>query len=148
MVAAKKILFVEDDRSLAVLYRRAFTRLGYQVELATEGTKALEVIDQAPPDLVVVDVKLTGDLNGLDLLSRILSKHRLPSIINTAYACFQDNFRSWSADAYIIKSSDLTELEQAVGRLLSSGEACLASGETRSRQMPEPISAGPAPCPA
>jgi DNA-binding response OmpR family regulator len=133
----KKILFVEDDRSLAVLYRRAFTRLGYHVDLAAEGMKALELIDKAPPDLIVVDVKLAGDLNGLEVLSRVLVNHRIPSIINTAYACFQDSFRSWSADAYIIKSSDLTELQQVVSRLLSLGESSGARGLT-----PEPMPAG------
>ncbi len=52
-------------------------------------------------------------MDGLEAMGIILSKHKgIPIIINTAYGNYKDNFMSWLADAYIIKSSDLTELKK------------------------------------
>ena len=44
---------------------------------------------------------------------------RLPVVLNSAYSSYKDNFLSWAADAYVIKSSDTGELRQAVAGLLS-----------------------------
>lgn len=119
----KRVLFVEDDPSLLFLYRRTFSRLGYEVLLANDSSQALEVFERCPPDALVVDVRLAGDRDGLDFLRKVLLIRRVPSVINTAYASYRDSFLSWAADAYVLKSSDLTELSDTVGRLLSREEA-------------------------
>jgi DNA-binding NtrC family response regulator len=46
--------------------------------------------------------------------------HKLPIILNTAYATYKENFRAWSADAYVVKSSDLTELKNTIKKVLES----------------------------
>jgi DNA-binding response OmpR family regulator len=52
-------------------------------------------------------------------MGHILSKDKsIPIIINTAYSNYKDNFMSWAADAYIVKSSDLTELKNKIKELL------------------------------
>jgi DNA-binding response OmpR family regulator len=126
----KRILLVEDDRSLIILYTRAFTRLGFEVSVAGDAETALERLRQDSPDLIILDIRLKGDVNGLELLGHILSLQRIPTIINTAYTCFRDSFLSWSADAYVLKSSDLTELTDTVNRLtaLTSQKAVAAAG--------------------
>ncbi len=59
-------------------------------------------------------------MDGLEAMGIILSKHKgIPIIINTAYGNYKDNFMSWLADAYIIKSSDLTELKNKIKELLT-----------------------------
>ena len=115
----KRILFVEDDQSLLFLYRRVFSRMGYDVRTAVDGDQALEVVREEPPDVVVLDVKLAGPKDGLQVLREILKLRRIPAIINTAYARFRETFASRSADAYVLKSSDLTELSDTVDRLLT-----------------------------
>jgi hypothetical protein len=42
----------------------------------------------------------------------------VPVVLNSAYSSYKDNFLSWSADAYVVKSSDLTELKETIRRLL------------------------------
>ena len=42
----------------------------------------------------------------------------MPVILNSAYSSYKDNFLSWSADAYVVKSSDLGELKQTIKSLL------------------------------
>jgi two-component system response regulator (stage 0 sporulation protein F) len=135
----KRVLFVDDDQSLLVLYRRAFSRLGYQVLSATDAEQALQVFRQESPDAVVVDVRLGGQSDGLDLLGKILVLRRIPAIINTAFASFRETFLSWSADAYVLKSSDLTELAETLKRLLSP-QPRKEKGEARPA---EAVAAGP-----
>jgi CheY-like chemotaxis protein len=61
-------------------------------------------------------------MDGIETLGRILSMdNELPVIIHTAYAQYKDNFMSWSADAYIVKSpSGLAELKAAIQRVLAA----------------------------
>ena len=40
-------------------------------------------------------------------------------VLNTAYSCYQDNFLTWLADAYVVKSADITELKQAIRNALT-----------------------------
>jgi DNA-binding NarL/FixJ family response regulator len=61
-----------------------------------------------------------GGMSGLEALEGLLSKQRdLKVVINTAYANFKDDFSSWLADAYVIKSADLSELKSTIHRLIN-----------------------------
>ena len=72
-----------------------------------------------PLDLVILDIRMPG-MDGLEALPRILGiKEGLPVIMNTAYTQYQDSFMSWAADAYVVKSSDLTELKEKVKELVN-----------------------------
>jgi CheY-like chemotaxis protein len=59
-------------------------------------------------------------MDGIEALGRILADDkRIPVVLNTAYGTYKDNFMSWAADAYVVKSGDLNELKQTVRRLLT-----------------------------
>jgi CheY-like chemotaxis protein len=59
------------------------------------------------------------EMDGMETLGRIISKFRdIPIILNTAYSTYKQDFMSWSADAYVLKSSDLRELKWWVQELL------------------------------
>jgi len=114
------ILVVEDDPNQCLLYANEIRAAGYDVITAHDGREALEVVEKARPDLVVMDVSMPG-IDGIEAMSRMLAKdHKLPIILNTAYATYRESFRSWSADAYVVKSSDLTELKDTIKRVLES----------------------------
>ena len=114
----KKIVVIEDEANVLRLYQRELIEEGYQVVGITDGTKALETIEEEQPHLVVLDVKL-NKLDGLQLLREIKAHNRtLPVVLNTAYGTYKGDFKSWLADAYIIKSSDLRELKETIGQLL------------------------------
>jgi response regulator RpfG family c-di-GMP phosphodiesterase len=52
-------------------------------------------------------------------MTAMLGKDRkIPVIINTAYSYYQENFMTWGAEAYVIKSSNLTELKQKIQEVL------------------------------
>jgi CheY-like chemotaxis protein len=82
-----------------------------------EGLHALET---ELPDLVVLDIRMPG-MDGLEAMGRILEKNpKIPVVLNSAYSSYKDNFLSWAADAYIIKSADTTELRGKVRELLAA----------------------------
>jgi DNA-binding NarL/FixJ family response regulator len=61
---------------------------------------------------------LLPDGKGLDYLQRMLARHRrLKVIINSAYPIYKQDFRSWGADRFVTKSSDLFELKNAVSEM-------------------------------
>jgi DNA-binding response OmpR family regulator len=75
---------------------------------------------QSRPDLVVLDIKMPG-MDGIEALGRILSRdNAIPVVLNSAYSSYQESFLSWSADAYVIKSSDLTELKSRIRTILAT----------------------------
>lgn len=112
------ILVVDDDRNLAILYEQELSEEGYEVIVAGNAKDAIQRVEEAPPDLVVLDIRMPG-MDGIEAMGRILSRNnRMPVILNTAYTSYKDNFMSWSADAYVVKSSDLTELKREIRRAL------------------------------
>jgi DNA-binding NtrC family response regulator len=113
-----KILIVDDEENLRLLYETEFKKQGYETCMAGDGKSAIKQVKEAKPDLVLLDIKMPG-VDGLELLNKILNiNNKLPVILNTAYASFKDNFNAWSADAYVVKSSDLTELKDTVKRII------------------------------
>lgn len=113
-----RLLIVDDEPDLRLLYRSALEAEGYQVETASTAAQAQAVLGRGGIDLVVLDIQIGGD-NGLDLLNRLSESHRdLPVILCTAYSCYQEDLASWQADAYVVKSSDLAPLKQEIRRLL------------------------------
>ena len=120
------ILVVDDEKSLRTLYKRDLEGDGHEVIATGRASEALNLIESAQPDLVVLDIRLP-EMDGLDLMAKVLDRHRgLPIILNTAYSSYKDNFMSWSADAYVVKSSDTSELRTRVRELLQrqAVEAC------------------------
>lgn len=114
-----RILLVEDEANLRLLYRFELEEAGYSIVDAETGADALNVLAQEKIDAVVLDLKLP-DVHGLQLLDEMLSRRRdLRIIINTAYDQFRDDFHSWGADAFVVKSSDLSELKNALARTIS-----------------------------
>jgi DNA-binding response OmpR family regulator len=120
-----RVLIVDDEQNLRLLYDKEFKKEGYEVELAASGEEALKLFSEKPPHLVILDIKMPG-LDGVEVMSKMLSiDNRMPVVLNTAYASYQDNFTTWAADAYVVKSSDLKNLKSRVREILSEryGEA-------------------------
>jgi DNA-binding response OmpR family regulator len=70
------------------------------------------------PDLVVLDIRMAG-MDGIEALQRILERNNsIPVVLNTAFSSYRDNYLTWAADAYVTKSSDVTELLSTVKNLL------------------------------
>jgi len=107
-----KILIVDDEEGIRMLYSMELEDEGYEVVTLPDGKNFLKVVDKERPDCIVLDIKMR-EYNGLDLLQQIRKKHYdMPVILNSAYSSFKVDLKAVAADYYVVKSSDLTELKE------------------------------------
>ncbi len=112
------VLIVDDDRGLRELYKSELSVEGYEVMAAATGKEAVEILKDSRPDVIVMDIRMP-EMDGIEALGKVVARHKnIPVIINTAYPSYQEDFRAWAADEYVVKSSDLTELKAAIKRVL------------------------------
>jgi PAS domain S-box-containing protein len=85
--AKTSILIVEDESIVALDMRGRLTEMGYAVVgIAASGEAALALADQKRPDLVLMDIKLQGDLDGVDTAELLRKTQDIPIIFITAFA--------------------------------------------------------------
>src|SRR5712671_6215595 len=97
-----KILVIEDEKNLRILYQQDFEHDGFAVVTAANAVDGLALVEDEKPDLIVLDIRLPG-MDGLETMSRLLEKHpKMPVVLNSAYSSYKDSFMSWSADAYVV----------------------------------------------
>ncbi len=115
----KKILLVDDEDSIHLLYREELEDEGYEVHSALSGEEALAQLKIIVPDLVILDINMPG-INGIDALRQIKEMNpSLPVILSSAYQEFKQDLATWASDEYIVKSSNLDELKAAVKKHLA-----------------------------
>jgi two-component system, response regulator, stage 0 sporulation protein F len=114
----KKILVVDDEENIRCLYKEELEEDGFTVDLAKNGSEALDKIAGSRPDLVTLDIKMPG-MDGIEVLKRIRENERdLPVILCSAYNEYKQNFATWASDAYVVKCADLSELKSTIKKLL------------------------------
>ena len=83
-----RVLFVEDDPSVAQMYKLKLELDGYQVQVAADGEAAIEMAIQAPPDIIFLDIRLPK-LDGLAVLEALRADERtrqVPVVILSNYS--------------------------------------------------------------
>jgi DNA-binding response OmpR family regulator len=113
-----RILFVDDEEGIQLLYREELEEDGYEVHSALTGEDALQKLQFVSPDLVILDIKMPG-ISGIEVLRQIKGKNpNMPVILNTGYQEYKQ-VGARTSDDYIVKSGDLNELKAAIRRHLS-----------------------------
>jgi len=122
MTDRKRILVVDDDRSLTELLKMVLEDAGYDVELAENGREAIVSAAKQPPDLVVLDVVMP-EMDGWETSDHLLSHERtasIPIIFLSARVGPEDQLRGWYRGCfdYLTKPFDIQELLEKVGQAL------------------------------
>ena len=113
-----RILLVDDEESILLLYSEEIEEEGFAVEVAHNGDQALEAFKLAPPDLVILDINMPG-MNGIEVLRQMKDINTdLPVILSSAYPEYKENLGAWASDEYIVKSANTDELKAAVHKYL------------------------------
>ncbi|MGH7799185.1 MAG: response regulator [Thermodesulfobacteriota bacterium] len=130
-----RILIVDDDKNVRLVYNEVLSDVGYEVLEAENGKETFDILDHEPIDIVVLDIKLRSE-SGLDVLQKITKRFpKLPVILCSAYASYQDDYTSWLAESYIVKSTDLDELLREIDKVLQKrGVKSKGYTETGSRK--------------
>lgn len=132
-----RLLIVEDESIVARDLQGRLKRLGYEVcAIAASGADAIEAASQHRPDLVLMDIVLKGDMDGIEAAEVIGRKYRIPAVFLTAYADQQTLQRAKLAVplGYIVKP--FTERE--LGIMLEIN-LFRAAAEARLRQSMEAL---------
>ncbi len=115
----KKILVVDDEDNIRLLYQEELRDAGYEVALAGNAEEALKKIEENPPDLITLDVKMPG-MSGIDFLKKLKKTQKdIPVIVCSAYGAYKQEFELWASEAYVVKSADLRELKMTIKDILS-----------------------------
>lgn len=114
----KKILLVDDEEGIQMLYREELEDDGYEVISAYTGEEGLEKFKAESPDLVILDIQMPG-MNGIETLRQMkMNNPDLPVILSSAYNEYKQDLGAWASDEYVVKSSDINELKEAVRKHL------------------------------
>ena len=130
-----RILVVEDEARLRGLLRLYLERAGYEVAEAADGRAALDAVDEAPPDLLVVDLMLPG-LQGEAFIRAIRETSDVPILIASAKRSDVERIAGLrlGADDYLPKPYNVHELVERVHAILRR------SGRGRVEMSAEPLS--------
>jgi CheY-like chemotaxis protein len=114
----KKVLVVDDEESIRMLYREEIEEMGYAVTVVQDGASALAAMEQDRFDLVTLDMRMKG-MDGIETLRKLKEKNStLPVIISSAYEEYKNDFGSWCSESYIVKSADTSALRETIKKIL------------------------------
>jgi DNA-binding NtrC family response regulator len=118
-----RILIVDDEASIRLLYSQELMDEGYKVDAAANIAEALALLKANNYVVVLLDIKLKNE-SGLDLLQTLVKERSdMAVILSTAFSCYKDDFSAWLADSYVVKSSDMQELKDEIKRLIERKKA-------------------------
>jgi DNA-binding response OmpR family regulator len=114
-----RIMVVDDDTTIVDVVRRYLIRDGHQVECVPDGASALRLVEQQPPDLVVLDLMLPG-ISGLEVCRRLREHWLMPVVMLTALGEETDRVigLETGADDYVTKPFSPRELALRVRSVL------------------------------
>jgi len=122
----KKALLVEDDRPAGFALMRALDRRGLEVIHVRKGEEALEAAAREKPDVILLDLKLAGTLDGLAVLAQLKAHPQLstvPVLIVTNFGLPQDIEKGMAAGAaeYLLKSDHAVQEVAAKAETYANG---------------------------
>ncbi len=118
----KKILLIDNEENIQIVYREEFEDDGYQVISALSGEEGLKKFSEEKPDIVILDIHMPG-MGGVEVLRKMKTLDpAVPVVLSSAYQEFKSDLGTWASDAYILKSGDIGDLKKTVRELLGETE--------------------------
>ena len=119
MMSAGKILVVDDDQNICELLRLYIEKEGFEVRIANDGRKALEIFEEQNPDLIMSDIMLP-ELDGWQVCREIRKKSQCPIIMLTAKGEVFDKVLGLElgADDYVVKPFETKEVVARIKAVL------------------------------
>ena len=114
----KKVLVVDDEEHIRLLYSEELKEEGYEVLTAKDAKDADKKIGEFKPHIITLDIRMPG-IDGIEFLRKFRERDKAtPVILCTAYSDYKQDFRVWASEAYVVKSSDLAPLKKTIKEVL------------------------------
>ncbi len=120
----QKVLIVEDEGLVALVIRHKLQRMGYEIcGTAASGQEAVEVALEHRPDLVIMDVHLSGRMTGIDAAKQIVAEYDVPFIFFSGYddGEIAEQIASFRHASSLAKPVEIHVLAAAVEKALADG---------------------------
>ena len=115
------ILLAEDEGIVAEDLRKQLTKLGYTVcAVVATGEEAVKKAEEECPDILLMDIRLNGEMDGVEAVSRIRRRREIPVIYMTAFGDAETLKRAHDVCTfgYLSKPLELLELQHAIEAML------------------------------
>lgn len=125
-----KILIVEDEEIVAFDLKQTLEKLGYEVTAqASSGVEAIEKAENLKPDLILMDIRLKNELDGIDAAHIISFKRRVPVVYLTSFGNeeIKKRAKKTTASAFLLKPFDEDKLKTTIDSALSEYNSNLIS---------------------
>ena len=114
-----EVFVIDDELTWLKLYDMAFSDLGHTVRGASDGDEALREISEHQADVVILDIRMAP--SGLEVFRTLRRKWpHIPIVISSLYGGYRNDPGLASADGFVVKSADVTDLVNAVEEALAS----------------------------
>lgn len=133
------VVLVEDAGIVANDIDQTITEAGFRmVDKFSSGEQALEQLDEANPDLVLMDIQLSGELDGIETTEKIEEGYSVPVVFLTAYSNPDtiERARETGAVAYLVKPLDKDDLDSII-RWIQSGKEGASPNIERGEMLQE-----------
>ncbi|MGB3715410.1 MAG: response regulator [Candidatus Promineifilaceae bacterium] len=120
---SKRILYVEDNYNNMLLMKRIVEAEGHELLTSVDGEGGWSIASEEIPDLIFVDLRLPGDMDGFELLQRIKSDfdlQHIPVVVLTAGGSSdaEEQARGYSCDGFLQKPADIREIRALIRKYL------------------------------
>jgi len=113
----KKVLIVDDEQSILRILAIKLRISGYEVITALNGQQALEAVDAANPDVMLLDI-IMPEMDGFQVIEQLRTCSNLPIIAFSARAEYAGRALSLGANEFIIKPFDVDDLTDRIHHAL------------------------------
>ena len=114
-----KIFIVEDDRVLQLMLKKMVDRLGHIISgTAVEGSEAIKKIKETPPDLVLMDIQLKDEINGIQVIEILKKEIDINVIYITGNSDnkFREKAKKFGYVDYLIKPISVDILQESISK--------------------------------
>lgn len=113
-----KVLIIEDDRLISLMLSKMVQKMGHEVvAVHATGENAIKSVNDFPIDLILMDIMLEGDIDGIQAMEAIQKNHTVPVIYITGNSDESTKTRASSTNytAYLIKPVNFSQLQSIIG---------------------------------
>lgn len=118
----KQVLIVEDDMIISMVLERMVDKLGYEVvDKATAGQKAIDLALNYSPDIILMDIQLKDDVDGISAMEKIRESSSVPVIYITGNSDEYYRKRAEETDYidYLVKPIQMDDLQESINKVFS-----------------------------